>query len=140
MIFELRFARDMTEQEMITRTKKFALRIMKLVGALPKTVQGSAISNQLMRGGTSVAANYRAACRARSKREFIARLGTMEDEADESAFWLELIIESRLLPGKLVTPLLQESSELVAIAAASKKTAASRFFQSQLATRKSQIS
>ena len=130
----------MTEQDMITRTKKFALRIMKLVGALPKTVQGSAISNQLMRSGTSVAANYRAACRARSKREFIAKLGTMEEEADESAFWLELIIEGRLLPGKLITPLLQESSELVAIAAASKKTAASRFFQSQLATRKSQIS
>jgi len=130
----------MTEQDMITRTKKFALRIMKLVGASPKTVQGSAISNQLMRSGTSVAANYRAACRARSKREFIAKLGTMEEEADESAFWLELIIEGRLLPGKLITPLLQESSELVAIAAASKKTAASRFFQSQLATRKSQIS
>ena len=125
---------------MITRTKKFALRIMKLVGALPKTVQGRAISNQLMRSGTSVAANYRAACRARSKREFIAKLGTMEEEADESAFWLELIIEGRLLPGKLITPLLQESSELVAIAAASKRTAASRFFQSQLATRKSQIS
>ena len=130
----------MTEQDMITRTKKFALRIMKLVGALPKTVQGSTISNQLMRSGTSVAANYRAACRARSKREFTAKLGTMEEEADESAFWLELIIEGRLLPGKLITPLLQESSELVAIAAASKKTAASRFFQSQLANRKSQIS
>ena len=130
----------MTEQEMITRTKKFALRIMKLVGALPKTVQGRAISNQLMRSGTSVAANYRAACRARSKPEFLAKLGTVEEEADESAFWLELIIEGRLLPEKLITPLLEESSELVAIAAASKKTAASRFFQSQLATRKSQIS
>ncbi|MEY2493222.1 MAG: hypothetical protein QOH24_2173 [Verrucomicrobiota bacterium] len=129
----------MTEQEMITRTKKFALRIMKLVGALPKTVQGHAISNQLMRSGTSVAANYRAACRARSKREFIAKLGTVEEEADESAFWLELIIEGRLLPGKLVIPLLQESSELVAIAAAPKKTAASRFFQSQIANRQSAI-
>ncbi|PYI89618.1 MAG: four helix bundle protein [Verrucomicrobia bacterium] len=74
----------MTEQEMITRTKKFALRIMKLVGALPKTVQGRAISNQLMRSGTSVAANYRAACRARSKPEFLAKLGTVEEEADES--------------------------------------------------------
>ena len=69
---------------MITRTKKFALRIMKLVGALPKTVQGRAISNQLMRSGTSVAANYRAACRARSKPEFLAKLGTVEEEADES--------------------------------------------------------
>jgi len=130
----------MTEQEMITRTKKFALRIMKLVGALPKTIQGSAISNQLMRSGTSVAANYRAACRARSKREFIAKLGTVEEEADESAFWLELIIEGRLLPEKLITPLLEESSELVAIAAASKKTAFSRPFRSAIANRKSQIS
>ena len=75
----------MTEQEMITRTKKFALRIMKLVGALPKTVQGRAISNQLMRSGTSVAANYRAACRARSKPEFLAKLGTVEEEADDNA-------------------------------------------------------
>ena len=130
----------MTEQEMITRTKGFALRIMKLVGALPKTVQGHTISNQLMRSGTSVAANYRAACRARSKREFIAKLGTVEEETDETAFWLELIIEGRLLPEKLITPLLAESSELVAIAAASKKTAVGRFFQSQIANRKSQIS
>ena len=130
----------MTELEMITRTKKFALRVMKLIGALPKTVQGNAISNQLMRSGTSVAANYRAACRARSKREFIAKLGTVEEEADASAFWLELIVEGRLLPEKLVTPLLKESGELVAIAAASKKTAVSRFFQSQIANRKPPIS
>jgi four helix bundle protein len=130
----------MTEQEMITRTKKFALRIMKLVGALPTTVQGSAISNQLIRSGTSVAANYRAGSRARSKREFIAKLGTVEEEADETAFWLELIIEGRLLPEKLITPLLKESSELVAITAASRKTVASRFFQSPIANRNSQIS
>ena len=140
MIFELRFARDMTEQEMITRTKKFALRIMKLVGALPKTVQGNAISNQLMRSGTSVAANYRAACRARSKQEFIAKLGTVEEEADESAFWLELIVEGQLLSENIVTPLLKESGELVAIVAASKKTATSRLFRSQIVNRKSQIS
>jgi four helix bundle protein len=130
----------MTEQEMITRTKKFALRIMKLVGVLPKTVQGNAISNQLMRSGTSVAANYRAACRARSKQEFIAKLGTVEEEADESAFWLELIIEGQLLSENIVTPLLKESSELVAIVAASKKTATGRLFRSQIANRKSQIS
>ena len=142
MICEFRFAiratHDGTGND--DPTKKFLLRIMKLVGALPKTVQGSAISNQLIHSGTSVAANYRAACRVRSKREFIAKLGTVEKEADESAFWLELIIEGRLLPEKLITPLLEESSELVAIAAASKKTAASRLFQSQIANRKSQIS
>jgi four helix bundle protein len=84
----------MNEQEMIKRTKQFALRVMKLVEALPRNVQGRSVASQLMRSGTSVAANYRAACRARSKPEFIAKLGTVEEEADESAFWLELIIES----------------------------------------------
>jgi four helix bundle protein len=145
VIFELRIPicdsrENMTEQEMITRTKKFALRIMKLVGALPKTVQGNAISNQLMRSGTSVAANNRAACRARSKQEFIAKLGPVEEEADESTFWLELIVEGQLVSENVVTPLLKESGELVAIVTASKKNATSRLFRSQIANRKSQIS
>src|SRR3989440_11521347 len=87
----------MTERDLIDRTKKFALRIIKLVGALPRTIEGRSIAGQLMRSGTSVAANYRAACRARSKAEFIAKLGTVEEEADESAFWLELIIDSALI-------------------------------------------
>jgi four helix bundle protein len=112
---------------------------MKLVGALPKTIQGRAIGSQLMRSGTSVAANYRATCRARSKAEFIAKLGTVEEEADESAFWLELIIEGELLTASQVRPLLLEASELVAITAASKKTAASALAKSQIANRKSQI-
>src|ERR1700745_3431379 len=98
----------MNEQEMIKRTKQFALRIMKLVEALPQTAQGRTIASQLMRSGTSVAANYRAACRARSKPEFIARLGTVEEEADESAFWLELIIDSALMSEDKVRPLLIE--------------------------------
>ena len=122
---------------MITRTKQFALRTMKLVGALPKTVQGRSIATQLMRSGTSVAANYRAACRARSKAEFIAKLGTVEEEADESAFWLELIVEGGLLTEKLVRPLLIEASELVAITASSKKTDSSGLARSQIANRKS---
>jgi four helix bundle protein len=129
----------MNEREMIARTKQFALRIMKLVGALPKSIQGRAIGNQLMRSGTSVAANYRAACRARSKLEFIAKLGTVEEEADETAFWLELIIEGELLSAKQIQPLLAESIELVAIIAASKKTASSTLAKSQVANRKSQI-
>ncbi len=129
----------MNEQEMITRTKRFALRIMKLVGALPRTIQGRAVAAQLMRSGTSVAANYRAACRARSKLEFIAKLGTVEEEADESAFWLELIVEGCLLSEKLVRPLLIEAGELVAITATSKKTASSALSRSQIANRKSQI-
>ena len=84
----------MTERELLERTKQFALRIFKLVGALPQTILGSAVAAQLIRSGTSVAANYRAACRARSKPEFVAKLGVVEEEADETAFWLELIIEN----------------------------------------------
>src|SRR5438093_13509783 len=113
----------MNEQEMIKRTKQFALRVMKLIEALPRNVQGRSIAGQLMRSGTSVAANYRAACRARSKAEFIAKLGTVEEEADESAFWLELIIDSALISENKVRPLLNEASEIVAMIASSKKTA-----------------
>jgi len=125
----------MTERELLQRTKKFALRIFKLVGVLPQTIQGRAVAAQLIRSGTSVAANYRAACRARSKPEFIAKLGVVEEEADESAFWLELIIETGLLSAAKVTPLLTEAGEIVAMMASSKKTAA----KSQIANRKSQI-
>ena len=83
----------MNEDDLKKRTKQFALRILKLVAALPRTIAGRTIGGQLARSGTSVAANYRAACRARSKAEFISRLGVVEEEADESALWLELIIE-----------------------------------------------
>src|SRR5229473_2606960 len=120
----------MTERELIERTKQFALRIIKLVGALPRTIERRSIAGQLMRSGTSVAANYRAACRARSKVEFVAKLGMVEEEADESAFWLELIIETKLLDAAKVKPLSTEAGEIVAIMASSKKTAAN----SQLAT------
>jgi four helix bundle protein len=143
MIGDFRFAiaiTPMNESELIARTKHFALRIMKLVEALPKTIQGRAIGNQIMRSGTSVAANYRAACRARSKAEFIAKLGTVEEEADETAFSLELIVEGGLLKANQVDPLATEASELVAITAASKKTASGRLSKSQVANRKSQIS
>jgi four helix bundle protein len=109
---------------------------MNLVGVLPRTVQGRAIASQLMRSGTAVAANYRAACRARSKAEFISKLGTVEEEADESAFWLELIIEGNLLADQTVRSLLTEAGELTAITVSSKKTAA----RSQIANRKSQVS
>jgi four helix bundle protein len=129
----------MTEKEMIARTKSFALRIMKLVAALPNCVQGRAIAAQLMRSGTSVAANYRAACKARSKAEFISKLGTVEEEADETVFWLELIIEGELLSEKQIRPLLSEASEFVAIAASSRKTAGVALARSQIANRKSQI-
>jgi four helix bundle protein len=112
----------MDERELQTRTKQFALRVMKLVGALPNDSVARAIGNQLVRSGTSIGANYRAACRGRSKAEFIAKLGIVVEEADESAYWLELIIEGELLSANLVEPLLQEANELTAIMVASRKT------------------
>jgi len=105
------------------RTKYFALRVMKLVDALPRTIQGRATANQIIRSATSVAANYRAACRARSRAEFIAKIGVVEEEVDETAFWLELIIDSGLLKDAKIRPLLTEAGELVAIMAASRKSA-----------------
>jgi len=99
------------------------LRILKLVAALPKNLAGKPIGGQLARAGTSVGANYRAACRARSKLEFIAKIGIVEEEADESAFWMELIIESELLKVHLVQPLLDEANELAKIMSSSRKSA-----------------
>ncbi|MDQ2868916.1 MAG: four helix bundle protein [Verrucomicrobiota bacterium] len=130
----------MNEQELIARTKQCALRILKLVGALPKSVQGRAIAAQLVRSGTSVAANYRAACKARSKAEFISKLGTVEEEADESAFWLELIIEGESLSENRARALLEEACQLVAITAASRKTAAASLAKLAIGNRKSKIS
>src|SRR5256885_15808398 len=102
----------MDAQELKDRTKKFALRVMHLVDALPNTAKGRAIASQLVRSGTSVAANYRAACRGRSKAEFIAKVGIAEEEADETVLWLELIIDDKLLPEKKVAPLLKEANEV----------------------------
>ena len=113
----------MTEKDFLQRTKNFALRVIKLVNALPNNTAGRTIGNQLIRSGTSVAANYRAACRGRSKAEFIAKLGTVEEEADESAFWMELIIESKLMDENLVKNLWQESVEIIKIMASSKISA-----------------
>ncbi|WP_447974574.1 four helix bundle protein [Nitrospira sp. Kam-Ns4a] len=113
----------MNTDELRQRTKQFGLGIMKLVAALPNNNVGRAIGSQLVRSGTAVGANYRAACRGRSKAEFIAKLGIVEEEADESSYWLELIIEGGLMPKDRVTPLLQEADELVAIMVASKRTA-----------------
>ena len=116
----------MDRAELQNRTKQFALRVMKLTAALPETVQGRAIANQLMRSGTSVGANYRAACRARSRKEFIAKMGVVIEEADESAFWLELVIDGHLNKADLVQPLLAEADELLRIMSASRTTAIRR--------------
>lgn len=127
MIFDFRFKisdlRFMDKEDLKKRTKQYALRIIKLVEALPKTIVGRTIGNQLIRCGTSVGANYRAVCRARSNAEFIAKLGVVVEEADESAFWLELIIEAELLEANLVKPLLIETNEIISIMIASRKSA-----------------
>src|SRR2546430_17622235 len=113
----------MKPEDLKRRTKQFALRVLKLVAALPKTLAGKTIGGQLVRAGTSVGANYRAACRARSKVEFIAKIGIVEEEADESAFWMELIIEGDLMKAELVQALLDEATELAKIMASSRKSA-----------------
>ena len=105
----------MNEEELKERTKRFALRIIKLVGSLPKTTVGRAIGNQLVRSGTSVGANYRSACRGRSKADFIAKLGIVVEEADESEFWPDLLIDGEIVKRELVEPLLKEAGELIAI-------------------------
>jgi four helix bundle protein len=96
---------------------------MKLIDALARTIQGRTIAKQIIRSGTSVAANYRAACRARSRAEFISKIGVVEEEADETCFWLELIIDSGVLAEERIRPLLSEAGEMVAIMAASRKSA-----------------
>ena len=96
----------MTKDELKNRTKQFALQIIKLVDELPNTIAGRAIGNQIIRSGTSVASNYRAACRARSNADFISKITIVEEESDETLFWLEIIIESYLLPKERVLLLL----------------------------------
>lgn len=105
------------------RSKDFAHECVKLASSLPKNALGRNIENQLIRCSTSVAANYRAACVAGSKPSFIAKLGIVIEEADESSFWLEFILDERLLDASLISPLLIESKELTSIFISSRKTA-----------------
>jgi len=115
----------MTPDYLKKRTKQFGLNIIRLIETLPKTQTVSVIGNQLLRCATSVGANYRSACKSRSRTEFIAKLGVVEEEADESVYWLEMLIEARIIKPDLVTGLLNEAHELTAIIAASRKTAKS---------------
>lgn len=108
------------------RTREFALRVIRLCEALPSGRTADVIGKQLLRCGTSVGANYRAACRARSAAEFIAKLGIVEEEADECIYWMELLIESNLIGKRLLEPLIKETDEILAIVIASIKTARKR--------------
>jgi four helix bundle protein len=105
------------------RTKQFALRIIRLVESLPKGRTSDVIGRQLLRSGTSVAANYRAACRARSTADFISKMGIVEEEADETIFWMEILVDTKIMEKKLLSDLMNEADELLAIFVASIKTA-----------------
>ena len=107
---------------LLDRTKQFSIRILKLCKCLPRGRVESMIANQLMRSGTSVGANYRAASRARSAAEFRAKLGIVEEEADESIYWMELIIESDIFPKERLANLMQEANEILAMVIASINT------------------
>ena len=113
----------MDKRELQDRTKQFALGVLSLVDALPRNAAGRAISSQLVRAATSVGANYRSACRARSRAEFAAKLGVALEEADESLYWLELIRDGKLLPENKLSQLLNEADELTAILASGRKSA-----------------
>jgi four helix bundle protein len=113
----------MDSDELKRRTKEFAHRCVKLSMALPETVLGRHVRGQLIRCSTSVASNYRAVCIAQSKPSFISKLSIVLEETDESHFWLEFIIDEKLLDKEIVEPLLKEADELTAIFIASRKTA-----------------
>lgn len=113
----------MNEEELKLRTKQFSLRIIRLTESLPNTSTAKTIGHQLLRAGMSVGANYRAACRGKSKADFIAKAGISLEEADECLYWMELLQEAGIMPAERLKDLLKEADELVAIFTASIKTA-----------------
>ena len=113
----------MTSKELKDRTKRFAVQVIELCRDLPPTLDGKRVGGQLIDAATSVAANYRASCRARSRAEFIAKLGTVLEESDESLFWLELMVDSKLVTHARAERLLIEGDQLTAIFTASLRTA-----------------
>ncbi len=113
----------MSNENLKQRTKKFALDVIKLVETLPTGRACNVLANQLLRSGTSVGANYRAACRAKSTADFISKLGNVEEETDESSFWMELLVDSSKIRREQAASLMQEGNELLAIMVASINTA-----------------
>ncbi|MFQ5638181.1 MAG: four helix bundle protein [bacterium] len=116
----------MSREHLKHRTKEFAKQIIRFCRTLPNTREGRLIGVQLFRSGTSVAANYRAACRARSRREFIAKLGIVEEEADESLLWLEMIQEMEIVKSQGLEEFMKENNEILAMVVSSIKTAKSK--------------
>jgi four helix bundle protein len=126
----------MTETDLKNRTKSFALRALKLVEVLPDPRSGRILANQLGRSGTSVGANDRSACRARSTADMISKISIVEEEADESAFWLELISDMELMSRPKIEPLHAEAGELTAIMVSSRRTLQARDRKSKIEIRK----
>jgi four helix bundle protein len=112
----------MTKQELLQRTKSYALRVIKAVQALPRDDVARVLGKQLLRAGTSVGANYRAACRARSTADFVGKLEIVEEEGDGSLFWMELLVESSIMPQRRLAALMREGDEIVSIVVAAIKT------------------
>jgi four helix bundle protein len=117
---------SVTVTDLKARTKRYALRVIRLTESLPKRRPAEVIGRQLLRSATSVGANYRAACRSRSVADFVAKMTLVEEEADESNYWLELLVEAKLVEEKRLEPLMKETNEIVAIAVSSIKTARKR--------------
>ena len=129
----------MTELEMKQRTKEFSLRVLRLIDSLPETRSSRVVANQLGRAGASVGANYRAACRSRSAAEMISKFAVVEEEADESAFWIELAGEHALVAPRKLQPLLSEANEITAIMVASRRTLQTRAAKPKIENRKSKF-
>jgi four helix bundle protein len=115
-----------SKEQLLPRTKNFAVRVMNMVDTLPNRRAANVVGNQVLRSATSVGANYRAARRARSPAEFCSKMGIVEEEADESVYWLELLIEANLVRAARLKDLIQEANEIVAMTVASIRTARSR--------------
>jgi four helix bundle protein len=112
--------------ELRRRSKAFAVRVVKLCRAMPHNLETRTVESQVLRSATSVAANYRAACRARTHPDFVSKIGIVVEECDETVFWLELLVDLEIFPAPRVQPLLREANELLAIFAASQLTAKQR--------------
>ena len=114
---------DERAKELQKRTKQFALRVIRLAKALPPSPEGWVLGKQILRSGTTIGANYRAACRSRSRPEFAARIGVVLEEADETSYWLELLSESGMVKAELLRDLMKECDEFTRIFSASRRTA-----------------
>ena len=131
----------MDERTFKERTKKLALKVIRIVESLPRSRSADVIGRQLLRSATSVGANYRAACRGKSASDVIAKLGIVEEEADESIYWMELLVDGGFVPAATLKDLLAEMNEVVAMTVASIKTLRSRAHppQSKIQNQKSKI-